>query len=205
MPIEYFLGKVEFFGREFEVNKNVLIPRRDTEVLVFEVQKRIESGQKVLELCTGSGCVAVTLALGGASVTATDISEQAIEVAQRNSRKHQTKVEFVLSDMFEKVLGKFNAIVCNPPYIKTGEIGLHDPSILHEPRIALDGGEDGLRFYRILTERAGECLVEGGFLALEIGFDQAEEVSSLLDSNGWKRVEVVKDTKGQDRVLVAYK
>jgi len=205
MPAEYFLGRAQFFGREFEVNKNVLIPRYDTEVLVIETQKRIKKGDKVLELCTGSGCVAVTLAIYGADVTATDISGPALEVATRNAVKHNVSIDFFQSDMFEKVQGKFGVIVCNPPYIKTSEIGLADPSILHEPRIALDGGADGLEFYRIIAEKAHGYLLENGFLVLEIGFDQAEDVTNILVNCGWQSIKVINDQNGRNRVITCAK
>ena len=244
MPIEYILGRKEFCNRTFFVDKNVLIPREDTEVLVEAVIARqvptsarlvcgtrksekidklsvaqtvldfaeylsVPAGQvglrRVLDLCTGSGCVGVTLALAGYAVVASDVSAAALGVARRNAEMHNVEVEFIQSDMFTNISEerKFDIIVSNPPYIKTDEIGLHDPGILHEPRLALDGGADGLWFYGIIAREAGKYLVAGGMLALEIGYDQSAAVRDLLLAHGWGKIKFIKDRHGHERVIIA--
>jgi len=199
----YILGKSRFFNLDFVVNSSVLVPRYDTETLVREAMNRIKSGDKVLDLCTGSGVIAVVLAKNSKGIiNASDISKEALTVAQSNAAIHNAKVKFIHSDMFENIEGKFDIIVSNPPYVMSDEIGIHDPQTLKEPRIALDGGTDGLDFYRIIASQAKEYLVDGGIQALEIGYSQAEAVKGLLNQEGWSNIELVHDEAGRDRVIV---
>lgn len=194
----------------FYVDENVLVPRFDTETLVEEVIKRgIEEGKKeILELCTGSGIIAITLAknIENAKIIATDISKGAINIAKKNAKNlcQTEKIEFVQSDMFENVKRKFDIIVSNPPYIKTEVI--KEYRLEHEPQIALDGGKDGLDFYRIIIEQGHNYLKNGGIIALEIGYDQRKEVIALANKCGnYIDVECIKDLAGNDRVIVMRK
>ena len=202
-PIAYKSGVSYFCEAPFFVNKNVLIPRFDTEVLVEMVLLHTSVERcSVLDLCTGSGCIAVILAKHDHKVTATDISRRALRVARKNARLNGVNIEFVKSDMFNKLHGKwFDVIVCNPPYIKNDEIGKHDETILHEPRIALDGGEDGLDFYRRIAKDAGNYLKSGGSLYLEICHMLGAAVKELLQKNGFHDIQITKDRAGLERVI----
>lgn len=192
---------------KFFVDENVLIPRYDTEVLVEEVLKiaKNENKKEILELCTGSGIIAISLAkyLEDAKIIATDVSEEALNIAKRNAKNlgQEEKINFVKSDMFEKIDKKFDIIVSNPPYIKTDVI--KEYSLEYEPKIALDGGEDGLIFYRTIIENGYKYLNETGAIALEIGYDQKEEVMEIAkESNQYKNISCVKDLNGNDRVII---
>ena len=201
MPMQYILGSCEFMGLEFKVNENVLIPRPDTEILVEEVLKYKPS--TVLDIGTGSGAIAVSLAhYGVKSVTACDISDKALETAKENAAYNNTDVEFIKSDLFENISKKFDAIVSNPPYIRKDVIPSLMPQVRdYEPLLALDGGIDGLDFYRSIIKAAHGSLNAGGLLAFEIGFDQGEAVSTLMRENGYDEVKVTKDLAGLDRVV----
>lgn len=207
-PIQYIIGKQEFMGIDFTVNKNVLIPQPDTEILV---EKTIEilkdyTEPKVLDLCTGSGAIAVSIAkyVPHAKVFASDISKQALEVAKINDTEN--KMKFIHSDMFENIKDKFDVIVSNPPYIKTEEIKTLSKEVQNEPQLALDGGQDGLIFYRKIIEQACAYLNEAGYLCLEIGEDQKEEVVNLIKQNGhYENIETYKDLGGNDRVVICKK
>lgn len=201
MPMQYILGSCEFMGLEFKVNENVLIPRPDTEVLVEKVLKYAPAS--ALDIGTGSGAIAVALAKYGVkSVTACDISQAAIETAEQNAKNNNVKIRFIKSDLFGDISGKFDAVVSNPPYIASGVIPTLMPQVKdHEPRLALDGGRDGLDFYRRITADARSYLNDGGLLALEIGYDQGEAVAALVRENGFKNVDVTKDLAGLDRVV----
>ncbi|QFJ53618.1 peptide chain release factor N(5)-glutamine methyltransferase [Pseudobutyrivibrio xylanivorans] len=205
IPLQHITGEQDFMGLTFWVNEHVLIPRQDTETLVEEALKVIPSGSHVLDLCTGSGCVIISLAaLGqGCSGIGVDISEDALAVARENgNRLVGPKVAFVQGDLWQPVSGKFNAIVSNPPYIRTEEVEKLETEVKdHEPRLALDGTEDGLFFYREITAHAREYLNEGGWLLVEIGFDQGQDVEKLFIENDFIDVEVVKDLAGNDRVV----
>ena len=209
IPLQQILGSQEFMGLEFYVNEHVLIPRQDTETLVeLVLQEQQGREKKLLDLCTGSGCIAISLAVKGGyeSVTATDLSEEALKVAERNAKTHQKKIIFRQGDLFSALpqteAGTFDIITSNPPYIPTAVIATLEPEVReHEPMMALDGTEDGLRFYRQIAKEAGAWLKPGGAIYLEIGYDQGEAVSGLLREAGFDKVRVVKDLPGKDRVV----
>ena len=207
VPLDYITGYSEFYGFKVKVNENVLIPRLDTEILADEVIKYLNRTGKdceVLDLMTGSGCIALAIAKKtSARVTASDVSAEAIKVAEQNLAG--TGAQVVMSDGFKSLPDKtFDLIVSNPPYIRRGEIDSLAPDVTCQPRIALDGGEDGLDFYRLIALEAPVRLTEGGMLFLEIGFDQREEVTALLDKD-FTDIECIKDYGGNDRVIVARK
>lgn len=204
IPLQYITGEQDFMGLTFKVNPGVLIPRQDTEILVEEALKAVTPGMEVLDLCTGSGCIAVSLAkfVPGAKVQGVDISPEALKVSEENARRNGVNVHFFLSDMFGQVEGKFDVIVSNPPYIPTGEIqGLMPEVKDFEPRLALDGKEDGLWFYRILAGEGKKYLKPGGTLMVEIGCDQGKDVSRIFKDNGYCDIKVRKDLAGLDRVV----
>lgn len=205
IPLQHLTGEQEFMGLSFSVNENVLIPRQDTEVLVEEVMRAISDGSRILDVCTGSGCILLSLLhySNGCSGVGTDISEKALETARVNAgRLEEKNAEFVQGDLFENVEGRFHVIVSNPPYIATQVIGgLMEEVRLHEPMCALDGGEDGLYFYRRITKEAKFHLCGGGQLFFEIGHDQGEAVSELMRAEGYRDVECIKDFAGLDRVV----
>lgn len=205
IPLQYITGEQEFMGLRFLVNSSVLIPRQDTEVLVEEALKVIKPGMEVLDLCTGSGCIIISILKNAADVkgTATDISRQALNVAKENAKWNEVSALFETSDMFDHVRGKFDVIVSNPPYIRTEEIAKLMPEVRDfEPFDALDGKEDGLHFYRIIVKQGKEHLKQGGYLMLEIGYDQGKDVTELMKKAGYQEIKVVKDLAGLDRVVV---
>ncbi len=205
IPLQHITGEQDFMGITFWVNEHVLIPRQDTETLVEEALKVIPSGSRVLDLCTGSGCVIISLAVLGQGLTGTgvDISKEALTVANDNAnRLCPNKVDFIFGNLFKGVNSKYNAIVSNPPYIPTKDIEHLAVEVKdHEPRIALDGTEDGLYFYREITVKAPQYLNAGGWLLVEIGFDQGPDVYALFVEAGFKDVEVVRDLAGNNRVV----
>ena len=227
VPLQHITGSQEFMGLPFEVNEKVLIPRQDTETMVEDALELLEKGTlrgqeyadglkkggDVLDLCCGSGAIGISIAklAKGAHVTCSDLSKDALEVAEKNARLNGCKsVKFVESDMlaaFEGRLGKkkFNLIISNPPYIPPSVIEGLEPEVrAHEPRMALDGGQDGLDFYRIIAEQAPEHLKKSGVLMLEIGFDQKEAVKSLLQETGrFEKIIGLKDLTGKDRIVAA--
>ena len=207
IPLQQITGEQEFMGLSFYVNEHVLIPRQDTEVLVEETAKFLKDGMRFLDLCTGSGCILLSLLhlRPGAEGTGADLSPEALQVAERNRVRLDAEAELIQSDLFDRIEGTFDVIVSNPPYIKREEIGtLMDEVRLHEPYMALDGHEDGLYFYRKIAEEAPGHLRAGGSLFLEIGWDQGESVSELLRQQGFTDVKVVKDLAGLDRVVEAF-
>ena len=204
VPLQYIIGEQEFMGLKFKVNSNVLIPRQDTETLVEEALRVAKPGMRVLDLCTGSGCIIISLAKNVADISCmgSDISKQALLVAKENAKANEVEVEWERSDLFENISGTFDLIVSNPPYIPTGEIpGLMPEVRDFEPVDALDGKEDGLYFYRIITEKSPEYLTSDGYLYFEIGYDQGEAVSAMMRQCGYTQVEVIKDLAGNDRVV----
>ena len=209
IPLQQILGSQEFMGLDFFVNEHVLIPRQDTETLVeLVLQEQQSTEKKLLDLCTGSGCIAISLAVKGGyeSVTAADLSEEALKVAERNAKAHQKEIIFRQGDLFtalpQSEAGTFDIITSNPPYIPTAVIATLEPEVReHEPMMALDGTEDGLKFYRQIAKKAGTWLKPGGVIYLEIGYDQGEAVSGLLREAGFDKVRVVKDLPGKDRVV----
>ena len=211
IPLQHLTGEQEFYGYPFYVNEHVLIPRQDTEVLVEEALKRKKEGMKVLDLCTGSGCIAISLAkLGGyTDVTALDLSEEALKVARSNGEKLLDQpVKFIKSDMFSALNPEkqYNVIVSNPPYIPSQVIEGLEPEVKdHEPRMALDGEPDGLKFYRILAEEGKKYLKNGGSIYMEIGWDQAKDVTEIFEAMGFSGLRTVRDMAGNDRVVCARK
>jgi protein-(glutamine-N5) methyltransferase, release factor-specific len=208
IPLQYITGEQNFCGLDFYVNENVLIPRLDTEVLVEKILEYEEPGQRVMDMCTGSGCIAITLQkLGGFQVMAVDISEEALTLARKNAQRNQAQVTFFQSNMFEQLsnTSKVDVIVSNPPYIESKVVDeLDDEVKKYEPRLALDGMEDGLHFYRILAREGKRFLNEGGRLYVEIGFDQAEAVKELFGAQGFLDIQVYKDLAGLDRVVAMH-
>lgn len=202
-PITKIFGKAYFCGNEFVVNEHVLSPRFDTELLVEKALEQIKPNDRVLDLCTGSGCVAVSIAKSvNAYVEGCDISKKALKVAKRNAKKHNVKVYMYQSNMFSNVQGKFNVIVSNPPYIETDVVKTLDKEVVeHDPIMALDGGADGLDFYRNIANNIKNYLLEDGVLLLEIGYNQGQSVSELFKDTA-KEVCVIKDYGGNDRVVV---
>ncbi|MBR6798657.1 MAG: peptide chain release factor N(5)-glutamine methyltransferase [Firmicutes bacterium] len=222
IPLQHITGTQEFMGHTFIVSPDVLIPRQDTETLVEEAARTIQSTPKekltfmeklrgvkeweVLDLCCGSGAIGISLAkiCSNIKVTASDISSAAIKVATENADNLRAKIKFVEGDMFAPHDGKkFDMIVSNPPYIRTAMISILQEEVkTHEPLGALDGGRDGLEFYRIIVEQAADYLKPGGFLMLEIGHDQGEDLRKMLKDDGrYTPAEVIKDLPGKDRVV----
>lgn len=208
-PVQYITNNQEFMRLNFYVDENVLIPQPDTEILVEEVIKSIDIKEniEILDMCTGSGCIGISLAknIENTKVTLVDISKEAIEIAKKNAIQNgvENKVTFIQSDMFENVKGKFDIIVSNPPYIKTDIIQTLDKQVQNEPHIALDGGEDGLDFYKILINEAHKYLKKDGKIFLEIGYDQKQEIESLAkQSKHYKKIETIKDLSQNDRVII---
>lgn len=206
IPLSYVIGTRDFFGITFKVNENVLIPEQETEILVEEVIKHSE-GKTVLDMCTGSGCIAISIALFGKplKVVASDISEKALEVAGENANNLEVcDISFIQGDMFENVTEKYDIIVSNPPYIETKVIDELMPEVRdYIPRLALDGDEDGLKFYRIISKEAVKKLNKNGRIFYEIGYNQSRAVASILLENGFTDVKIMKDYSGLDRIVMA--
>jgi len=234
IPLQQLTGEAHFMGLPFYVSEDVLIPRQDTETLVEEALRRIAPGDRVLDLCTGSGCILISLLklgndpergfkeISGLSscgapegsgparsrITgcATDISQKALAVARRNALRHGADASFLCSDLFGRVEGIYDMIVSNPPYIRSEVIGtLMEEVRDHEPRLALDGGTDGLAMYRRIIPESLAHLREGGWLLVETGYDQGEAVRSIFDDNRYVDISVIKDLGGQDRVVLGRK
>lgn len=204
VPLQYIVGETEFMGLKFNVNSSVLIPRQDTETLVEQALKVVRPGMKVLDLCTGSGCIIVSILHNVPEVEgyAIDISKQALNVAKENAKLNDVSVMFERSDLFDHVTGTFDVIVSNPPYIRTEEIVKLMPEVqMFEPLEALDGKEDGLYFYRKIVTECRDYLNPEGRILFEIGYDQGEDVSALLREAGFKEIAVIKDLAQNDRVV----
>lgn len=214
-PLQYITGVQEFMGLPFLVNENVLIPRQDTEILVEEAMRRLHDGMHILDMCTGSGCILLSLLYysNDCSGLGVDISDKALQTARQNAEqirtlKNEIDVTFIQSNLFENLAeneeyaGAFEMIVSNPPYIQSHVIDTLMPEVgQYEPRLALDGKEDGLYFYRLIIEQAGKYLAGGGELFFEIGCDQGRDVKKMMEEAGYKEVEVIKDFAGLDRVV----
>ena len=208
VPLQYITGEQEFMGMTFKVNSNVLIPRQDTETLVEEALKVIEPQMEVLDLCTGSGCILLSILKNAPTVrgTGSDISKQALLVAKENAKLHNLEADWVRGNLFDNVSGSFDVILSNPPYIAQAEIPALMPEVAQfEPIEALDGGPDGLEYYRRITEEAPGYLKENGYLFFEIGYDQGEAVRQLMQEAGFQDVAVMKDLAGNDRVVKGHK
>ena len=208
MPIQYILNKAYFCGLPLYVNENVLIPRFDTEVLVEEVLKisKKDKSKRILDICTGSGAIAIALKkLGGFErVDALDISDEALEVAKRNANELSLDINFLKSDMFSSLTceNKYDIIVSNPPYIQSDVVDTLESEVKDfEPRLALDGDADGMKFYKIIAENYENYLADNGVLALEIGYDEADDIRALFEG---KNVVIKKDLANLDRVAIIY-
>lgn len=210
-PLQYITNNQEFMRLDFYVDENVLIPRQDTEILVEEVISSCDNEKeyKILDLCTGSGAIGISLAkyIKNSKLTCTDVSNKALEIAKKNAKTNNIEnIEFIESDMFENIKESFDIIVSNPPYIVKDVISSLDKEVQNEPHIALDGGIDGLYFYRIIVNNANAHLQKDGMLFLEIGYDQKEEVMKLLEtSKKYKNIYSKKDLYDNDRIVVATK
>lgn len=216
-PIQYILNHQEFMGLDFFVNENVLIPQPDTENLVEEVLHLVDKLNKdrneeirILDLCTGSGAIAISLSklLGKkALIYASDISDEALKVAEENCMNNMVNVYFFKSNLFKKIseLYKFDIIVSNPPYIETKALENLPDEVKKEPKLALDGGEDGLKFYKEISKEAKKYLLENGYLAFEIGYNQKESVKNILKYEEYKNIYSRKDLSGNDRVVIGQK
>ena len=210
IPLQHITNSKEFMKLNFYVDKDVLIPRADTEILVEEVIKLAKKvgAKKILDLCTGSGAIAVSLAkyITKSEITATDISNEALRIAKLNAKNNnvEDRITFISSDLFQNVPEeKYDIIVSNPPYIKTKDIKTLNKDVQKEPKLALDGGIDGLDFYRKITKKADEYLKFGGFLCFEIGFDQKEDVIKLIEEQGkFKSTYSKKDLCDNDRIVI---
>lgn len=213
VPLQHITGVQEFMGLSFCVNKDVLIPRQDTEILVEEALEILkmeglpsEGGRvRILDLCTGSGCILLSVLHWSdrkIEGVGSDVSERALMTAKENARRLNIESSFVQSDLFENLTGKYVLILSNPPYIESGRIeSLQDEVRIHDPLKALDGGEDGLSFYRRIIKESKAHLEEGGYLVFEIGCDQAEAVTDMMRQAGFEGVAVKRDLAGLDRVV----
>lgn len=218
-PIQYITNSQEFMNLKFYVDENVLIPQPDTEIIVeksIEILEKLLSEKKelkILDLCTGSGAIAVAIENyvlnrydNRIEIYASDISEKALEIAKKNAKENNkdSKIIFIKSDMFNNInQNDFDIIISNPPYIETDTIPTLSKEVQNEPYIALDGGEDGLKFYKIISESSPRYLRKNGYILLEIGYNQKESVKNLLDNNNFRNIECIKDLAGNDRVLIA--
>lgn len=203
-PLQQIIGYWEFMGLEFYVNQDVLCPRYDTEVLVEEVMRHLHDGMDILDMCTGSGCILLSLMhySNDCKGTGVDLSEKALEVAKRNAEHLEIEATFFKSDLFTEVTGKYDIIVSNPPYIRSDVIETLMPEVKDfEPRMALDGYEDGLFFYRQIIRDSKQHMGIGSMLFFEIGYDQGQAVKALLEEAGFTECEIVKDFAGLDRVV----
>ncbi|MGF7003782.1 release factor glutamine methyltransferase [Lachnospiraceae bacterium PFB1-21] len=208
IPLQHILGKWEFMGLEFLVSPDVLIPRQETEQLVEEALEKLTGGMRVLDMCCGSGCILLSvlklgreqhLSLKGLGV---DLSAAALAVSRKNSERLQVEADFIRSDLFAEVTGEFSMIISNPPYIRSEEIKKLASEVReHDPLMALDGGSDGLDFYRRISREAKAHLTKGGLLLLEIGYDQGEALKTILTQDGYDKIQVKKDFSGLDRVV----
>lgn len=208
VPLQYITGEQEFMGLTFHVNSNVLIPRQDTETLVEEALKVIKPGMKVIDMCTGSGCVLISILKNAHDVEGIgyDISKQAINVAKENAKFNEVPAVFERSDLFEDVVeNDFDVIVSNPPYIPTDLVATLMPEVSQfEPREALDGKGDGLYFYSKILEQCKNYMKQDGYILFEIGCEQGDAVSTMMRLAGFSEVHVIKDLARNDRVVMGH-
>lgn len=203
-PLWYVVGDTEFYGRTIKVDERVLIPRPETEEVVAEALKYISSNSKVLDLCTGSGAIAITIKKEkNATVDASDISSDALEVAKENATMNDAQIDFIQSDFFENINNKYDIIISNPPYIKSADIGDLQKEISFEPKLALDGGDDGFDCYRKIISGAKSRLNENGIVIFECGIEQAQTIKEMFAKQGFSNVEVKKDLNGIERIVKA--
>lgn len=206
-PLQYITKEQEFMGLTFETSVNTLIPRQDTECLVEEAMKNLHDGMAILDVCCGTGCILLSLLHYSNDCTGVgvDIDANAVSLAKKNAKNLGIDATFTVSDLFEAVEGTFDLITSNPPYIPTKVIETLDPEVKdYEPMAALDGGEDGLTFYRLIAAKAKQYLKRGGMIFFEIGYDQGEDVSEIMKENGYRHIEVKKDLAGLDRIVSAH-
>ncbi len=207
-PLQYIINSANFYGYDYYVDERVLIPRFDTENLAYEVI-RISTGLNnpaILEIGPGSGAISATIAMENpeSSVTGADISNEALAVCEINKEKYKiSNLQFINSDVFENIGGKYDIIFSNPPYIKTEDMNNLQIEVKQEPTLALDGGKDGLYFYRKIVAESREYLKPNGYLLFEIGYDQGQDVKNLLLDHGFNKIEIIKDLQGHDRVVKA--
>lgn len=204
VPLQYITGEQDFMGLTFHVNSSVLVPRQDTETLVEEALKTAKPGMRILDMCTGSGCILISILKNTNNVIGlgADISKKALAVAKENAREYEVPAVFEWSNLFDNIDDKFDMIVSNPPYIPSDIIPTLMPEVAQfEPIEALDGKEDGLYFYRKIVEQAKDYLTDGGHLLFEIGFDQGKAVSEMMISAGYQDVQVIQDLAKNDRVV----
>lgn len=207
-PVAYITGKKEFYSLEFEVTCDVLIPRPETEILAEWAIENTRDQYKVLDICSGSGCLGITLACHRkCNVTMLDVSKAAINVAKRNAQKHGVEVSFLNNDILsDPIFGEFDVIVSNPPYVETPLlVSLSRDVKYYEPALALDGGDDGLMFYPPIIEKAYKALDYKGYLGLEVGYNQASKVAEMMERNKFTQIKILKDYSGIDRVVTGYK
>jgi release factor glutamine methyltransferase len=205
-PLWYIIGDTDFYGYKIQVDERVLIPRRETEELALHVINSAEEGYKILDLCTGSGAIAIAVSKElekrgvEAAVTASDVSDGALELARQNAAANEASVRFIKSDLFARIRERYNIIVSNPPYIPSSDVeGLQREVKDYEPRLALDGGEDGLDYYRRIAEDAPKCLARGGIIILEVGDGQATDVAKLFKYAEYTMI--LKDMADKDRFV----
>lgn len=208
MPVQYILGRCEFMGMEYHVNEYTLIPRADTEVLVEKAIEEINKNRyrTILDIGTGSGAIAVAIGkYCDVETEAVDISDGALQTAMKNAELNNVKVKFIKSDLFQNIDKRYDVIVSNPPYIKIDVISTLDKQVKdYEPITALDGGVDGLDYYRKIISESDKYINNGGMLLFEIGYDQGEDVTNLMMEKGYKDVSVLKDLAGLDRVVYGW-
>ena len=203
MPVAYILGKREFYSLDFIVTPDVLIPRPDTEILVDEIIP-FAKDKRILDICAGSGCIGISISKNApCDLTMIDISEKALAVAKENCRINGVEAKFIRADILnDEIKGEFDIIVSNPPYIESNVVlGLDRNVRDFEPKIALDGGIDGLTFYPVICQKAKRMLTEGGMIAFEIGYNQGKAVSEIMKNSGFKDVMIIKDFAKNDRVV----
>ena len=207
-PLQYILGEWDFYGRTFRVTPGVLIPRADTETLIDAAKQLLQPGDEILDLCTGSGCIPITLTLEvpETKAIALELYPAAVELASQNATALSAPVTVrcanVLSEPNADLIGRFPVITANPPYIRSCDMATLPIEVQFEPKEALDGGVDGLIFYRFIANVWKPCLKKGGKLVLEIGYDQAIAVTEILWQEGFRDIKTVQDAGGNDRVII---